>query len=102
MKPFTVTTLAAIAGVSAFAFASLAVSTAADAASVCKGLESAMCGQNTACKWQPAREAGVTPTKAGAPAKTSAKAHCRAATRAKKDPTAAVGGSVAPAPAPRT
>jgi hypothetical protein len=53
------------------------------AASVCKGLDTSACAANASCRWMPERVAGTTITKAGTPAKRSAKAHCRKGTPAK-------------------
>lgn len=83
-RPFVATTLAALVGAAAFSFATLAVSTASEAAeakpaSACKGLDQPTCGGNATCQWMPERVAGITVTKAGKPAKSSAKAHCRPA-----------------------
>lgn len=51
------------------------------APSVCKGLDQAACATHGECAWSPERIAGQTLTKAGTPAKTSQKAHCRLGAR---------------------
>jgi hypothetical protein len=48
----------------------------AQAASHCKGLTEAICGTTAACRWNSERKVGDM-TKAGKPAKTDARAHCR-------------------------
>jgi IS5 family transposase len=53
----------------------------AEAASHCQGLEEAICGQTTACRFQAERKVGDA-TRKGQPAKTGAKAHCRLDVRA--------------------
>jgi hypothetical protein len=55
--------------------------TIAQAASHCKGLTDTVCGSTAACKWQAERKVGDK-TKAGNPAKTGARAHCRLDVRA--------------------
>lgn len=60
------------------AVALIVVSGAAMAAdSPCKGLDEANCGALAGCRWMAERVAGQTLTRAGQPAKTGAKAHCR-------------------------
>ena len=53
------------------------VQPASATASVCKGLDQGGCALHAECRWMEARVAGTTLTKAGVPAKRSAKAHCR-------------------------
>jgi hypothetical protein len=56
---------------------SLALSTAAQAASDCKGLAENECTGKATCQWVPERIKDVTKTFDGKPHKRSAKAHCR-------------------------
>lgn len=53
----------------------------AKAPSPCRGLESTVCASTANCRWQPALVKGETQTKAGTPARTNRKAHCRSGKR---------------------
>lgn len=64
-------------------------------ASVCKGLEQAACGANTACAWRAEAE-----IKKGARKGQKVKAHCRANTPPPTKKAAAPAGTKAPVSAP--
>jgi hypothetical protein len=72
MRKVTVSSVVAI-------LIAIALTQPASAATECKGLEEGTCKANAVCKWVPERKVGDT-TKAGTPAKTAQKAHCRKGT----------------------